>query len=276
MKARREFQIIDGYRQSPSKPAQPRAALAQESSYDISESIACLLREQVEHGLTAALTASEQRLSTLLHDRRRIGRVLQDSVLHALYAIEVSFVHSREQAADQLHTLVQDIRRIVLSVESDIVQPFRLASELRFLVQTVERMGPLRIQVEVDSSAEEVLTGEEARELVTIAREALNNCVRHAQATRIEITFRHSGSRVCLSIRDNGLGFDVTQGLSKGVGFEHMQDRARRIGGHLDIESTVGRGTCITANGPQIKGVDIMGLVKDAKVSRNHSRLLEP
>jgi signal transduction histidine kinase len=135
----------------------------------------------------------------------------------------------------------------------------------------------LRIHLEVDSSAEEILTGQEARELITIAREALNNCVRHAQATRIEIALRHYGSRVRLRIRDNGLGFDVVQGLAKGLGFAHMQDRVRRIGGHLDIESTIGGGTCITAEGPQIEDIDMMGLIADgAKIPGNNPRLLEP
>jgi signal transduction histidine kinase len=102
--------------------------------------------------------------------------------------------------------------------------------------------------VEVDQAAEEILTGEEARELVTIAREALSNCVCHARATRIAIALQRIGSRVRLSIRDNGLGFDVEHGPAKGIGFAHMEDRARKIGGRLEIQSTVGQGTCIIAH----------------------------
>lgn len=276
MKDRRGFQIIDGFRQSPGKLAQRHATLSERVPRDTSEAVPFLLHEQLKGSLASALKASEQRLSILLHDRSRIGRELHDSVLHALYTIGLRLVHSPDQAANQVHRLIQDIRRMILCVESDAVQPFRLVSELRFLAQTLERMGQLRIQVELDSSAEELLTGEEARELITIAREALNNCVRHARATRIDIALRHIGSRVRLSIRDNGLGFNVAHGLAKGVGFAHMQDRVRRIGGHLDIESTVGRGTCITADGPQID-IDMRGSINDgAKVSGNHSRILEP
>ena len=137
---------------------------------------------------------------------------------------------------------------MILSVESDSVDPFRLTSELQALAQTFEQVSRLRICVEIAPAAEEILTGEEARELVTITREALNNCARHARATRIGIVLRHIGSRVQLSIRDNGSGFDVEHGLAKGIGFAHMEDRVRRIGGRLNIESTVGRGTCITAD----------------------------
>ncbi len=261
MKDRQKFQIINGFRCVSGQPTQPSSSRAECIPSDRAEAISCLLRGQAENSLTAALTASERRLSALLHDRRRIGRELHDTVLQALYAIGLSLApshelrrdvpqtrsHARDQAADQLHTLIQDIRRMILSVESDCVDPFRLVSELQTLAETFERVSELRIRVEVDPAAEEILTGEEARELITISREALSNCVRHASATRIVVALRQIGSRVRLSIRDNGSGF-VVDGSAKGIGFAHMEDRVRKIGGRLNIESMVGRGTCITAD----------------------------
>ena len=261
MKDRRGFQIIDGFRQSSGKRGQQRAMCAQGIPSDTAESVPCLLREQVGSSLASGLKASEQRLSALLHDRSRIGRELHDSVLQALYAIGLSLAQtpglrqgapqagprSHDQASDQLNKLIQDIRRMILSVESDRVDPFRLVSELQALAQTFERVSEVRIRVEIDPAAEEILTGEEARELVTITREALSNCVRHARATRIVIALRHIGSRVQLSIRDNGSGFDAEDGPAKGIGFAHMEDRVRKIGGRLNIQSRSGQGTCITA-----------------------------
>ena len=262
MKDRRGFQILDGFRQSLSKPAHQHAALAPRISHDRNQSCACPLHGQVGSSLTTALAASEQRLSDLLHDRSRIGRELHESVLQALYAIRLTIEQtpgmregvpqaapcSRDLATDQLHSVIQDIRRMILTVESDCVDPFRLVTELQALAQTAERVSQVRIHVEIDRAAEEILTGEEARELVTIAREALNNCVHHAQASRIVITLRPIGSRVRLTIRDNGSGFDVEQRRAKGLGFSQMDARVRKIGGRLEIESTVGRGTCISAD----------------------------
>ena len=262
MKDRRGFQIFDGFRQSHGKPTQQRASLAQGIPCDTAESVPFLLREQVGSSLASALKASEQRLSALLHDRSRIGRELHDSVLQALYAIAVSLAQTPElrrgapaalpsshgQTTDQLNKLIQDIRRMILSVESDSVDPFRLVSEVKALAKTCEKVSGLRIRVAVAPAAEEILTGEEARELVTITREALSNCVRHARATQIVIALRHIGSRVRLRICDNGSGFEIAHGQANGLGFAQMEDRARKIGGRLDIQSTVGRGTCITAD----------------------------
>jgi signal transduction histidine kinase len=262
MKNRQGFQVIDGFRQSTAKPAKLRVSLAQGVPTDITETLPFLLREQVGGSLAEALTASEQRLSALLQDRKRIGRELHDSVLQALYTIVLTLEqtpglrkevlqtgpHVHNQAADQLHTLIQDIRRMILRVESGCVDPFRLVSELQALAQTVERVSEVQVRVEVDQAAEEILTGEEARELITIAREALSNCVCHARATRIVVALQRIGSRVQLRVRDNGLGFDVEHGPAKGIGFAHMEDRVRKIGGRLEVQSTVGRGTCIIAH----------------------------
>ena len=136
---------------------------------------------------------------------------------------------------------------MILSVESDPVESFGLVSELQALAQAIEEVSDVRIRIGIDPTAEEILTGEEARELVMITRDALSNSVRHAQATRIVIALRHLGSRVQLSIRDDGAGFDVGLEAKKGAGFARMEDRMRKIGGRLNVQSTVGRGTCITA-----------------------------
>ena len=248
MKDRREFRIIDGFRPSSGKLTQQHAALASTISH--------------ESNIASALKASEQRLSALLHDRRRFGRELHDSVLQALYAIEMSLRQTRrlrkgrphttqwpcDQAADQVNHLIHDIRRMIRGMESTNVEPFSLVSELQFLARAFEQMSQLRIRIEIDPAAEEILTGEEARELVTISREALSNCVRHARATQTVVTLRRIGSQVRLSIRDNGSGFEVEHGHAKGIRLAHMENLARKIGGRLDIRSTVGRGTRITAD----------------------------
>ena len=262
MKDRQGFQILDGFRQSRNRPAHQPPAHARRISQNKSPMCDCPLHEQVGSSLATALMASEQRLSDLLHDRTRIGQELHDSVLQALYAIGLTLEEvpglrrgatqavscSRDQATDQLHRLIQDIRRMIARVESDRVDPFRLVSELQALAQAVERVSQTRICIKVNRAAEEILTGEEAKELIAICREAVTNCIRHARATRIVIDLRQIGSRVRLTVRDNGSGFDVEQSRGKGFGFTQMEKRVRKISGRLNIRSTVGRGTCVTAD----------------------------
>ena len=260
MKDRRGLQILDGFRSS-SGQQQQRAMSAHGMPTEGEASVTCLLREEVGSSLVFGLQASEQRLSALLHDRSRIGRELRDSVLQGLYSIKLSLEQSSglhqgapkagprtHQAEDQLNTVIEDIRRMIASVELDPADPFRLVSELQALAQAIEEVSEVRIRVEIDPTAEEILTSEEAPELIAIAKEALSNCVRHAHATRVVIALRHVGTRVQLSIRDNGSGFDVDLAREKGLGFSRMEERIRKIGGRLNVQSTVGRGTCLTAD----------------------------
>ncbi|MDO8358039.1 MAG: ATP-binding protein [Nitrospirota bacterium] len=262
MKNRRGLQILDGFRQSSGKRRAQETDLAREAFADNTDALRALLLGQVEDNLAFALKASEERLHALLHDRSRIGQELHESVLQALYTIRVSLAqpaalhngapstgpHAHNQAANQLSLLIQNIERMIRSLESDRVDPFRLISELQDLARTTEQTHAVQIRVKVESAAEEILTGEEARELVAITRKALHNSVRHTRATQVVIALRHIGSCVRLRIRDNGSGFDMAQAQAKGLGFVQMEDQVRKIGGRLKIQSTVGRGTCITAD----------------------------
>ena len=79
-----------------------------------------------------------------------------------------------------------------------------------------------------------------------IAQEAFANSVRHAKASRIELRLTRDDGDVVLEILDDGLGFDLVSGRSKGgLGLQGMEERARRMGGRLTIHSEPGEGTRI-------------------------------
>jgi signal transduction histidine kinase len=83
------------------------------------------------------------------------------------------------------------------------------------------------------------------RDLLLIFKEAINNVVRHAQCSRVEIDLRLEGPRLVLAIVDNGVGFDTALD-SEGQGLMSMRRRAHRLRGTLAIVSGTGRGTRLT------------------------------
>ncbi len=91
------------------------------------------------------------------------------------------------------------------------------------------------------------ISAEEA--LVGIAHEAINNAIRHANASRINISLHFSAQLVSLYIHDNGCGFDADAldavGRRRTLGMASMQSRAAAIGAKLLIESTPGEGCCV-------------------------------
>lgn len=216
---------------------------------------------QSSSDLTLALQASERRLNALLEDRGRIGQDLHDCVLQSLYAIGLNLKtslraplrqtadtkQSGDRIVEQINHLIHEIRRMIRGLELGTVQAFDLTSELSALCAIYKQAGRLQLTMDLESAALEVLTKEEEQEILNIVREALSNCARHANATKVTVAIRIQGTRIRVGIHDNGLGFVAGAGRSRGYGLANMQARARKLGGTLRIESTEGRGTHVIA-----------------------------
>ncbi|MCP4289101.1 MAG: hypothetical protein GY792_32555 [Gammaproteobacteria bacterium] len=79
-----------------------------------------------------------------------------------------------------------------------------------------------------------------------VAQEALENCVRHAEAKTLWVTMICSPEQIQLTIRDNGQGFDPSQTIpTDRYGIAGMEERTSVIGGTLQMESSHGEGTTV-------------------------------
>jgi len=92
------------------------------------------------------------------------------------------------------------------------------------------------------------------RPVNTARREALLNVARHAQATRVELSFQKIQGALLIQIKDNGKSFEVERVLNantnKRLGLLGMRERVEMLGGNLSVESTPGQGTTIRAQIP--------------------------
>ena len=87
--------------------------------------------------------------------------------------------------------------------------------------------------------------------LFRVLQEALHNAVRHSQVRHFDVHLRGTGDAVDLTVRDEGVGFDVdaaNRGL--GLGLTSMKERLKLVGGELFIESQSTRGTTVLARAP--------------------------
>lgn len=95
------------------------------------------------------------------------------------------------------------------------------------------------------------VSSDQRHALVRIAREAVINAVRHGKASHIWVTLKNAGQSRCLSIHDDGSGFEVPNGHpgsaspNTGYGLTSMRDRARGLPGELIIESAPGGGSVV-------------------------------
>jgi signal transduction histidine kinase len=117
-----------------------------------------------------------------------------------------------------------------------------LGAALRARLQAVEARAGLAIEVRLDDAL--CLPASVEQELYRIGVEALNNVLKHAQASRVAVTLAARGGRVRLEVRDDGAGFDPRkQNAAGGLGLAGMRERAARLGATLRVHSAPGAGT---------------------------------
>ncbi|MCP9448085.1 MAG: sensor histidine kinase [Nitrospira sp.] len=218
------------------------------------------VKSHSKHDVATALKAMEQRVNALLEDRYRLAQDLHDCILQSLYALGLTLELSRQpesslpstvqetydQAVTQLNHLICDVRAMIESLEAGTIREFDFAAELSSLQATYEQGGRLTIRLDLDETALSNLTREEQREILNIVREALSNCARHADASRVVVAIRMRGSKIRVSIVDDGRGFALNGDCRRGYGLTNMEARARKLGGTFRVASTHGQGTTVT------------------------------
>jgi signal transduction histidine kinase len=185
-------------------------------------------------------------------ERERIARDLHDSVLQQIYAAGLLAQSLARKARGRDR---EGMNRLVLSINQAIdqlraflpqLQPELNAIELIPALETVIEEARRAVTVETfwETSFAPTLQPEQISHLTAFTREALSNAIRHAHTPRVEIRLTCASGRLRLSIQDFGRG--IPAAARAGYGLRNMRDRARLLGGILNIESSAGKGTLVT------------------------------
>lgn len=197
-------------------------------------------------------------------ERARIARNLHDDLGSSLTQIGMLADRMRRHATDptlrsKLALLAGRTRRAAGELESIVwtVNPGnntwdRLAGFVRRFAQSYCHDAEIACEV---TGAELVpatpLSPEVQHNILAVVKESLNNIVKHAGATKVQLTFRVEGSRLRLEIADNGGGFDVgAPGLADRNGLTNMRVRMAAAGGTVTVESHAGTGTVVRLDQP--------------------------
>lgn len=191
----------------------------------------------------------------ILAIRDNISKDLHDEIGSTLTSINIlsnisqkAFAKDPEQAKQMLQQISLQTKTIQQNM-SDIVWALRPENESienlevrmrEFVVQTLEANN-IKTQFNFDDELlSKVLPHEVRKDLLLIYKEAINNIVKHANATQVEITFRRELSKARLIIQDNGIGIKTVGNNASGTGTKTMEQRAAAINGTLFIEKKEG------------------------------------
>jgi len=219
-----------------------------------------------------ALRESEQRLrfltSQLLsaqeRERKRISMELHDELGQSLAVLKLQ-VRAIERAlrADQqdlkescrellqyLDEVLDNIRRLSRDLSPAILEDLGLQSALKYLINGVGKHYTVNYSVEVEDL--DLLFPSEAQIIIyRIFQECLTNISKHAGATEVSIRIKEDDGFLSLMLEDNGRGFEPDQfsarrASGRGLGLAALDERARMLGGRLEIRSRPGAGTRVT------------------------------
>ncbi len=191
-------------------------------------------------------------------ERQRLARDLHDAVSQTLFSAAITaeaLTRQWKRSPDKVGPQIEDLHRLTrgaLAETRAVLLELRPAAlvEIPFqalvqqLVDVVQSRKKLDILVRIDRR--DKLPPEVKEVFYRVTQEALNNIVKHAQATEVEIRFRWRENQARLVISDDGQGFDGEQIAPTSLGVSIMRERAESIGAKVEISSAVGNGTQIT------------------------------
>ena len=194
-------------------------------------------------------------------ERRAISRELHDEVGQALGALLVdigrlstTLSEDHPEVRAQLDNLksvaeqtFQSVRNIALLLRPSMLDDLGLAAALEWQGREVSRRSQLEVSVESESVPED-LPDEYKITVYRLVQEALNNAVRHSGARNAKVEARREANSILVRVIDDGRGFDAVR--SRGMGILGMEERVKRLGGTLRVESQPGKGATVTAELP--------------------------
>jgi len=233
-----------------------RMMIRAETSRQQSEKLLAELQDA--HRQLQAYAGQAEELA-VARERNRLARELHDSVAQTLYGLTLqSEAASRKLSAGNLQAVeerlfeirqgalqtLQETRLLIYELRPPVLDEVGLVTALRSRLESVEAHSGLVTHFdseEIGRLPPSIETG-----LYGIAREALNNVLKHAQASQVSVCLARENGEIILEVVDDGVGFDpAAGGEGGGIGIQSMRERTDQIGGKLEVHSTPGQGATV-------------------------------
>jgi PAS domain S-box-containing protein len=213
--------------------------------------------QNLRHLASQLLTAQER-------ERERISRELHDELGQSLLVLKLQAGHvaknlPKEQAAvrnecqgmmQRLDHLVDEVRRLARDLTPTMVRDLGLSLALKRLLEEFSQHYKVQADIDQVEDMDESFPLETQIGIYRIFQESLTNIGKYAEASRLTVAIRRGDGHVSFLVADDGRGFNVDEvwsrdPASRGLGLMAMEERARMMGGSLEIRSQEGQGTRI-------------------------------
>jgi len=205
---------------------------------------------------TERLIEAMEQGQILAAERERIARDLHDGVIQKVYTagLLLGSLQTRIDPNNSLNTELERVQTVLDDSIADLRKNLRelhgdtagvsLSTGLELLVNDPRFSSLVDISLNMNPPLVINLSPSRSDHILAIVNEALSNIVRHAHATQVTIDVRTVDQQLEVVIRDDGIG--LSTGHQAGYGLRNMRDRARLLGGRLDISPATGKGTAVS------------------------------
>jgi signal transduction histidine kinase len=230
-----------------------------------------LLAAHAAIAITNARLYERSRELSILSERNRLALELHDVVSQKLFSLNLSAdsaatLWQRDPPGaraqlDRVRELAREslaeLRSLILGLRPADLAHDGLEGALRKEVEMLGRVHAVEVELRADCTGRPTGDrdgdGEREIEVLRIAQEALHNAVRHAAARRVTVRLDGRGPKLRLEVSDDGAGFDPADPelRSRHLGLTSMEERARELGGTLELSSVPGEGTTVRLEVPR-------------------------
>jgi signal transduction histidine kinase len=187
-------------------------------------------------------------------ERKRIGEDLHDEIGGTLSALKLMLGAVKQQNTNDNDVILpakQLIDKMIINVRNlahDLSPPgltmFGLYTTIEAFASLINKTGEIEIDIIHEPLIERRILSEKAElALYRVITQLIANTLKHANATRIDISFKPDQSHINIEYIDNGKGFDLAKlSEAKGMGMQNMKSRLQMIDATYEIETGIGKG----------------------------------
>ncbi len=214
-----------------------------------------LLKLKLKHMLDEKLSHQKMLVAAVIEgqekERRNIGLELHDNINPMLATSKLYLGAARDNESERMQMIktsseiidasIHEIRKLSHSLVGPPSNDFLLQESLKELITIVEVGASFKIIFMSNEFDESLLSENKKLILYRIVQEQLNNVVKYARAENVMVSIVEKKNELLLSIKDNGVGFDVKQ-KTKGIGLRNIETRLELVNGTLFLNSSPGNG----------------------------------
>ncbi|MFA6469863.1 MAG: two-component regulator propeller domain-containing protein [Bacteroidota bacterium] len=217
---------------------------------------------QLKHEKAKQIEFSRQLIESQESERKRIAAELHDGLGQNLLIIKNKLLvalqslnedlQSTQQLVDASEVVsgtIQEVRSISHNLRPHQLDQLGITKTLRSIIRQMKEATSLDIAAEIDD-IDSSFSPEQEISLFRIVQESFNNIIKHSKATSVVVELKKTSGALTMIIRDNGVGFNQTNEYQNGFGMSSMQERARILGGTIEIISKNGEGTIVRLSVP--------------------------